>query len=134
MKVYELAKELKISSTDALKVLQGLGFQYKAIANNIPDNDLERAKEALKDVPREDTKPEEPKISNELKKGAMIGVVYDGTKFKIISIKVSDDDIMNRWDYQVISTHTSIFGAMIEIAKKVPKVINEFTVKVFKEK
>lgn len=133
MKLYELAKQLGFKSADVLTKAKELNLGINAITQNIKDHDIEILTKAFENTPRPQEEPEKvelDKIPFDLKKGAFIGIVYDGNSFNLVTTKLSLDQV-KKYETEVISNHTSVHGAIIELVKKIPKYINIETVKKF---
>ena len=135
MKVHELAKSLGFKSHDVLNKAKELGLKINAIASNLKDDEEEILRKAFENMTPPEPEPVKVDIEdipNYIRKGALIGVVYDGNNFVLVSMKLTLEQIM-RYEYDIISKHKSLPGAMIEMSKKITKVINPNTVKQFKK-
>lgn len=133
MKVHELAKSLGFKSHDVLNKAKELGLKINAIASNLKDDEEEILRKAFENMTPPEPEPEKvdiEEIPDYLRKGALIGVVCDGNNFVLVSLKMTLEQVM-RYEYDIISKHRTLPGAMIEMNKKVVKVINPNTVKQF---
>lgn len=124
MKVFELAKVLNVKSTLVVDIAKELGQTVSF--NSILSDDLEAK---LRDNLSEKVVPI---ITQEDKKGAFVGIVFDGQKFLNVELKLTLDQLA-KLNPIFKSEHTTIFGARIELEKKLRFIINEHTVKQFKE-
>lgn len=134
MKLHELAKKIGFKSPEVLSKAKDLGLQITGIGSNLkPEEEeiLTRAFEGVAPTRVEEEVKETDTIPYELKKGAFIGIVFNGENFVIVGSKMTLDQI-KRFETELISEHKSFNGALIELNKKLTRVINVNTVKTFK--
>lgn len=125
MKLYELAKDLNLKSADVLKKANDLGLEIKTIMNVITDAQVEIIRKELAGIVPVLVVPEH-------KKGVLLGAIFDGKKFVSVKLRITKDQL-DKLDSEVLAEHDSIYGAIIELNKKMRVHINENTVKPFKE-
>ena len=66
MKLYELAKEMNVSSKDLLEIAKSLGMKIKSHLSNIEDEDIEKLKKHLSNgIEKEIIKREDKKVKKE---------------------------------------------------------------------
>lgn len=126
MKTHELAKELNVKSTEVMVKAKELGMRKLAINSGISEEEAAELRDNLVAVEKA------PIVTQVDKQGAMIGIVHDGEKFNIVSINITMDQL-SRLNCEVLHESNTVFGARIEMEKRVRQVINENTVKVFKK-
>lgn len=125
MKVYELARELNIKSTDLVKNLTKLGMDYK-IASKISDADLVKIRASHK--PEELVEENEvSKIPLNVKRGSFIGLMHDGEKFASYHVKISQEE-MEKLIHTKLAQHEGVNGGSIKIYNEFSKYINPFMV------
>lgn len=135
MKLYELGKEYGLNSVEALQEAKNAGFGYTGFGSNVKDEDIGQLRATFDEVAKKlAITPKEVKVSlpQEMKKGAFIGIVCNGDKYQLVSLRLTSDEIDGRYDSQVLYESNTVFGAMLELNKKITKVINPNTVKEFK--
>lgn len=132
MKVHELAKKFNLKVLDLLGYLKNHGYpQYRTMANKIAPEHAEillaSEEGILAQIKRDKAQADDEK------KGMFIGIVFNAEKqlFETVKLRVSSE-LMGDLDAEVLSDHTSIFGAIVEMKKKLPPMFNENTVKRFK--
>lgn len=132
MKLFELGKLFNLNASESLNKAKELGLKYTGFNQNVNPEDEEKLRGEFEKVAKPEVTVKEA-IPEGMKKGAMVGIVHDGEQYRLVSINVTNDEIENRYNYQVLYTSGSIHGALIEMAKKVHRVINPNTVKEFKK-
>ena len=136
MKLHELANKLGFKSPELLNKAKELGLSANGIGSKLTEQEEFILTQAFEG--KEPTKVEKVEkvdletIPLDLKKGAFIGIVFDGHKFLLVSSLMSLDQV-KRFETKVISEHNTVFGAMIELVNATPRVINPSTIKTFKE-
>ena len=134
MKVHELAKKLGFKAPELLQKAKELGLTPNGIGAILKDGEEDILTHAFSGMePTRVEKVEVPKLDlvpYELKKGAFIGIVFNGDKFVIASVTLTLEQV-KKYEHELISEHTSINGALIEINKHITKKVNVNTVKSF---
>ena len=134
MKLHELAKDLGFKSHEVLAKAKELGLQIGGISSNLKDDEVEILTKAYEGVERPappEEKVETDTIPENLKKGAFIGIAFDGKEFNVVTTKLTLEQV-KRFETEVLSKHTNVYGAMLEMQKKIAKFINQDTIKTFK--
>lgn len=134
MKLHELAKSLGFKSPEVLNKAKELGLQIGGTGSNLKSEEIEILTKAFEGIEPPKPEPEKVKVDTipeDLRKGALMGVVFDGEKFVLVSIKLTLEQV-KRFESELISSHKTLPGAMIELNKKIGRVINLNTVKTFK--
>lgn len=136
MKLYEFAKSIGFKSVDVLSKAKDLGLTISSITSNLKTDEEEILSRAYQGVPpppkneEEANKERVASIPYDLRKGALIGVVFDGVNFVVVSCNLTLDQIKKN-DHNVISDHKNIHGALIEMNRVCHKFVNPNTIKVF---
>lgn len=134
MKLHELAKQIGFKSTDVLNKAKELGLQIGSITSNLKQEEeliLTKAFEGIEPPKPEAEKVKFDTVPENLKKGSLIGIVHDGEKYVMVSIRLTLDQV-KKYEHQVFTSHRTLPGAMVEMYKKITKVISLDTVKNFK--
>lgn len=112
VRVYELAKELNISSKDLIEKIEGLNIVVSSHMSSIENDEAELIKELLTETPKvdiiEDVKVEEPAILNELVEEVVKNKSKHRKKKHIINTQDEQIVIKDKGDGFIIDIENSI--------------------------